>query len=121
MDSFIQEHGDKYVIPNPSDPSENFADKWAEFPERKDAFFQWLNRARLAFQPIVDLYSRKSISEALSPHIGTEIAKRTFDRIDRSGTSSLLRGATAASVASITSEPSFGDDPRIPTKPKGFA
>ncbi|MGE4441987.1 MAG: nucleotidyltransferase [Desulfomicrobium sp.] len=59
MDRFVLWDGQKYVVPNPSDPSENFADKWEEFPDRKDAFFQWLAQARRHFQAAAGQYSRK--------------------------------------------------------------
>ena len=122
MESFIEWDGQKYVIPNPSDPSENFADKWEEFPERREAFFSWLRQAREDFQSIANIYSRRTITESLSPRIGKELAEKALDRISvRGGPSSLLQGASAASAASLASEPSFGDEPRVPTKPKGFA
>lgn len=121
MDRFVLWDGQKYVIPNPSDPTENFADKWEEFPERKDAFFQWLEQARQHFTAVSDQYSRKIINERLSPHIGRELAKRAEERSGGSGPNSLLKGASAASAASIAAKPSFGSEPRIPTKPKGFA
>jgi hypothetical protein len=121
MDKFVLWDGQKCVIPNPSDPSENFADKWEEFPERQDAFFQWLGQARQDFQAIADQYSRKMIAETLSPRIGRELAKRAEDRSGGSGPKSLLKGASAASAASVAAKPSFGSEPRIPTKPKGFA
>lgn len=30
-------------IYNPTDSNEDFADKWVEYPERKDSFFEWLD------------------------------------------------------------------------------
>lgn len=121
MDRFIQWNGQKYVIQNPSDQSENFADKWEQFPERKDAFFRWLSKARLDFQAIADQYSRKVITETLSPYVGRDLTERAGKRIDVSVPGSLLKGSSAASAASVAAEPSFGSEPRIPTKPKGFA
>lgn len=120
MDSFVLWDGKKYEIPNPSDPSENFADKWEEFPERKDAFFRWLEQARRDFQAVADQYSRKAITETLSPHIGRDLAIRAEARVD-TGSNGLLKAATAASAASVATEPSFGSEPRTPTKPQGFA
>jgi hypothetical protein len=121
MDSYVLWDGQKHVISNPSDPSENFADKWEEFPERKDAFFKWLDQARRDFRAVTDQYSRKTITESLSSHIGLELAKRAEIRSGGSGSNSLLKGASAASAAAVAAEPSFGSEPRIPTKPKGFA
>lgn len=34
------------VILNPTDPSENFADKWVDHPARRKALFAWLTQAR---------------------------------------------------------------------------
>lgn len=121
MDKYFVLNGQNYEVPNPCDPSENFADKWPQFPERRDAFFRWLGAARVAFQKISELYSRKMISEAVAPLIGQGLAKKAEERISGKGLESLLKKASAASAASAASIPSFGSEPRIPTKPKGFA
>lgn len=121
MDEFIIIDGDKCIVSNPSDPSENFADKWEEYPERKEAFFGWLEQARSDFRSIANLYSRTDIAEVLSTRIGQELAKNSLSRSSGEGSSGLLKGASAASAAVVESEPSFGNEPRIPTKPKGFA
>jgi hypothetical protein len=42
MDRYIVRCGDKWWVANPTQPEENFADKWNEKPERKDAFGRWL-------------------------------------------------------------------------------
>lgn len=36
-----------YIITNPANPSENFADKWREHPYRKAAFFKWIKKLKL--------------------------------------------------------------------------
>jgi hypothetical protein len=46
MDQYIKRgHDGTYLIPNPTDPAENFADKWAKHPERAAAFFEWIAKA----------------------------------------------------------------------------
>ena len=35
-----------YVISNPVNASENFADKWKIYPERKEAFFKWIKNLK---------------------------------------------------------------------------
>lgn len=107
------------VIPNPSDPLENFADKWAEHPERERAFYRWLRQAQSDYTRIAGMDQGSLITEALSPHMGVELAKRAEARA-RVATGSLLRGATFAS-ATAASAPSFGSVPRVPSKPQGFA
>lgn len=123
MDEHIErDRANRAIIRNPSDPLENFADKWAEHPERERAFFAWLRQAREDFTRIAGLGSPRLITEALSPRVGVELAKRAEKRAGGSS-GPLLRGATAASgaAAGAASTPSFGTTPRVPTKPKGFA
>ncbi|ALR19664.1 MULTISPECIES: nucleotidyltransferase [Sphingobium] len=107
------------VIANPSDPLENFADKWAEFPERERAFYAWLRQAQRDFAHAASLADRHSITDSLSPHLGQELAKRAADR-SASKPAGLLRGATAAAAGAL-STPSFSNTARTPTKPQGFA
>jgi hypothetical protein len=107
------------LIPNPSDPLENFADKWAEHPEREQAFYRWLRQAQRDYSQVATMNQGSLITEALSRHIGVELAKRAEAR-SRTPAGSLLRGATAASAA-VAGAPAFGSVPRIPSKPQGFA
>jgi hypothetical protein len=118
MDSFIERDGRRAVVPNPSDPLENFADKWEDYPEREASFYQWLRQARADFASIASMNVTNQITETLSPHVGTELAKRAETRA-RGGAGSTFRGATAA--ATTTAAPAFGSVPRVPSKPKGFA
>ncbi|WP_037500433.1 nucleotidyltransferase domain-containing protein [Sphingomonas jaspsi] len=120
MDRYIDRDRDNTaIIRNPSDPVENFADKWAEFPERERSFYQWLRQARDDFAKVAGMDSAQMIMETLSPHVGVELAKRAKDRSSGGLRSSMLRGAVAASAGAAA--PSFAATPRVPSKPKGFA
>ncbi len=114
----LRDRSNRAVIPNPSDPMENFADKWSEHPEREQAFYRWLRQAQSDYAQVAGLEHGSSITEVLSPHMGAALAKRAETRF-RGGSGSLLRGATAAAAGS--SAPSFGTVPRVPSKPQGFA
>lgn len=46
MEKFIEKNEGEYIIQNPVNNEENFADKWAENPKKKDEFFKWLNQAK---------------------------------------------------------------------------
>lgn len=107
------------IVANPSDPLENFADKWAEHPERERAFYAWLSQAQRDFAHAASLADRHSIGDSLSPHIGQELAKRAADR-SATKPSGLLRAASGAAAGAL-STPSFGNTARTPTKPQGFA
>lgn len=118
-DHILRDASGRAVIPNPSDPLENFADKWLEFPEREEAFYRWLRQAQRDFAEAAGLADRQAITAALSEHIGEEMAKRASDRA-ATKPAGMLRAATGA-AAGAASSPSFGNTARTPTKPKGFA
>jgi hypothetical protein len=44
MSAFVENRNGKWWVENPVDPDENFADKWNEYPERREAFVHWLKK-----------------------------------------------------------------------------
>ena len=44
MREFIEDRNGVDWVPSPVNEQENFADKWEEYPKRRDAFFDWLDR-----------------------------------------------------------------------------
>jgi hypothetical protein len=81
MDRFIGRTLDgTYVVANPSDPSENFADKWRKHPERAEAFFEWLDRARHDFAHAAELSNKQLITETLAKSVGRGVADRVRKR-----------------------------------------
>lgn len=118
MDRFILRREGRYWIPNPTDPIENFADKWAEHPERAEAFFEWLRRAREEFAYAAPSTDRGVISETLGRGVGPSLAERARRRRQPPARPALLR---TASVAPPAAGLTFPDSRRAPTKPEGFA
>jgi hypothetical protein len=75
----------EYHIDNPSYTGgelENFADKWNEHPERAEAFFKWLKKAKydLVSEWIFNLF-RLEMSDNLSKSLGNKTIERVFDKI----------------------------------------
>lgn len=60
MDQYIQTNNEKIVVPNPVNPTENFADKWNEEKELKDAFYTWLGTVQrdIAFVASRDTFDK---------------------------------------------------------------
>ena len=84
MDSHIKY--DAYgnaVITNPTDPSENFADKWLEHPERHEAFFKWLEKARQDFANLARQGSPDRLIEAASGAVGERFARSAAAGVKR--------------------------------------
>lgn len=81
MDRFIGKAADgSYAVANPSDPTENFADKWRKHPERAAAFFEWLDQARRDFAYAAELSNKQLITETLAKSMGRGMADRVRKR-----------------------------------------
>jgi hypothetical protein len=123
MEEGIAYDGHNYVINNPTDAMENFADKWETNPERAEAFFSWLNQAREDFATVGKLVEHRRMSSILESRIGQNITNQVNKDIlnlAKSGASGLLSAATGASTLS-TPNITFADVARTPKKPDGFA
>lgn len=82
MDGFIRWDAEgNAVIANPTDPLENFADKWPLHPERKDAFFEWLETARRDFFEAANHVDRRKIIDAVARGAGRAIAEKAGDKV----------------------------------------
>lgn len=68
------------LIQNPTDPLENFADKWHEHSEREEAFFDWLRSAQTDLVSIAGLTSLKDIAESLAPAFGPKLVEAALLR-----------------------------------------
>lgn len=50
--TFIELRGERYWVPNPVAPAENFADRWGETPRKAAAFFRWLDDVEEWFEQL---------------------------------------------------------------------
>lgn len=120
MDQFIERDGHRCIIRNPSDPLENFADKWPQHPERERAFFEWLAQARHDFGELGRQVERRRFIASVQPRMGA-VADRAAARLGPPP-GSMLRPAVAGVAATPASSAlTFPNTRREPTSPKGFA
>ena len=81
MADYIEYRGDEAWVANPVNPAENFADKWAEEPAKRQNFEQWLAQARQDFA----LYLRASRFDAvpgqLKERLGAGLVDRTLEAV----------------------------------------
>ena len=82
MADHIEDRGDIPWIANPTDPLENFADKWSksEYPERKQAFYDWLDKAKKDFASIVGATDRIVMGEALASSMGNQVIDEAINK-----------------------------------------
>ena len=77
MDSYIEDRNGVAWIANPTDPAENFADRWQEYPERRMAFYEWLGQARKDFVAAAQAVNREMATAALQPRLGRNLMEAT--------------------------------------------
>lgn len=80
MDEHIETRLGVSWIPNPTDPLENFADKWFDHPERKQAFYDWLGKARLDFAAVEQMGDVSVITKTLEPRLGRRLVEAAAAR-----------------------------------------
>jgi hypothetical protein len=80
MDTHVIRSDNKYIIANPTNPLENFADKWEAHPERAEAFFQWAHKAKADFVQLAALVDRNTMTDLMEGVVGSALAKRAKER-----------------------------------------
>lgn len=80
MDEFIEIKNGIYWVQNPVMKDENFADKWQQYPERKSAFYRWLNKAKEDFitNPL-NAVGMDSLAKVFKNSLGEAPVKRAFN------------------------------------------
>ncbi len=79
MENFILRRNGIDWIPNPTDPRENFADKWQAYPKRREEFFSWLERAQSDFAAIAQMDNTALIAETMGPALGVHLVERALN------------------------------------------
>lgn len=68
---------DKWIIANPVNPAENFADRWNDQDsKRPDAFFQWVNWVQEDIDAILNAASTKQLDSSLRESFGDAVGGR---------------------------------------------
>lgn len=88
MERHIENRNGVYWIQNPVMPAENFADKWNESLEKKDAFMKWLTRAKqeLITEPL-SCFGLDEIAKLYKKYLGEKPVVRAFGQIGQSAKS----------------------------------
>jgi hypothetical protein len=116
----IEERNGGSWIANPTDPSENFADRWEKFPERRESFFKWLEAARTDFGAVQRFSDTNLVLNELSRNLGSTLVEGARSRVAASAGSRAASVAPAAAAGASAPGLVFGGEDRRPTEPKGF-
>lgn len=75
-----KDHNGNFVISNPVNPEENFADKWPTHPKRKENFFKWLMQVKLDVHNIIN-GTGVQLRENIGRSFGDEFSKKLFNSL----------------------------------------
>ena len=104
-------------VPNPVNPVEDFADRWAKDPSLETKFGQWLNEAQTDFNAIRTEQKPELIIRAARDKFGASLNENELKaKLGQPPPGGLLKAA-AAPAGSL----SFPNKPVVPPKPAGFA
>lgn len=82
MKDFVENRDGVYWVQNPVMSEENFADKWEEYPERRKAFYEWINKAKEDFLSIpLNTQGLHVIGDELGKTLGVAPVKRALSNI----------------------------------------
>jgi hypothetical protein len=106
MMSTVSKKNGVWVVSNPVQDDENFADKWHEHPERATAFFAWVAQLQRGLQETVDAPSLTSKLRSLELQFGEEPVEKAARRQgatvrDAQRAGSLTFGAGAATLGAV--------------------
>ena len=79
MPGKIEYKDGKWRVMNPVDPDENFADKWNEYPKRREAFLRWLSQVQIDFSTFTQQPTLNKTVESLVPVLGNRVAASVAD------------------------------------------
>ena len=86
---YVENRNGTWWVPNPVDDGENFADKWNEYPERREAFKVWVEKVR---DDISSAANKRTLNEsviALSPLLGRRTMVKAAQDLGLSDSSAL--------------------------------
>jgi hypothetical protein len=76
MDQYIEIRGSTKWVANPTNPEENFADKWPDHPEKERNFYTWLDAARQDFGSYIRERRFNEIPPTLADRLGHQVIEK---------------------------------------------
>ena len=120
MPRYIQRNNGVVWIPNPVNPLENFADKWAEHPQREENFYKWLSEVQKDLNTALGRPDIQRAAESLKSRLGKQVIDKGLQNFhEAQNRSAAILGASASKPLKETD--SKGNRTEIVTPRKPFA
>jgi hypothetical protein len=99
MARYVEERDGIAWVANPVNPAENFADKWAEEPKKRDNFYRWLEQARQDFALYLRAGKFDEIPQALRDRLGPGIVDRILSSVLPVGAAEIAAPAILSGIS----------------------
>ena len=80
MTQYVLWKDGQWVICNPVNPLENFADRWKDSPRKATMFFNWVNQARMDVGNIIKRQSLFEVASTMKPVFGETMVNRAINQ-----------------------------------------
>lgn len=87
---FVEYRNGKWWVANPVDDDENFADKWNEYPARRESFLAWLKKVQRDLNAAMTSRNFNESAEILAPVLGRSTIARVAQNLGRPISSTAL-------------------------------
>lgn len=105
MSQYIRKNNrNEYVVENPVNPNENFADKWPLYPKRQENFFRWLQAVRDNFNDIFLSKGprlRENLGKAVGDEIATAVSKSLIDNHQSNIRNGIAKIAATGAIGTV--------------------
>jgi hypothetical protein len=98
MPGLVEEQNGIYVVSNPVEPEENFADRWRDHPRRADQFFGWAEHATADFAGLGQSQGIDTVLEKMAQAFGD----RPAEHAQRAAGSGLFESRRSGQLAMTT-------------------
>jgi hypothetical protein len=95
MPGLVEEHNGIYVVCNPVQPMENFADRWRDQPRRASRFFEWADGAAADFAGLGETRGVDTVLEKMAAAFG----ERPAEHAQRASGSGLFESRRSGRLA----------------------
>jgi hypothetical protein len=92
--TLVEQRDGNFVVPNPIQPKENFADRWQAHPRHAERFFEWI---RQAHADVAGLGSERGVDTVLEK-VAKAFGERAAERAGRAAGSGLLEARIAGGL-----------------------
>jgi hypothetical protein len=99
MEGFIQRQNGQAYIPNPVNPLENFADKWAEEPKKEQRFRSWLEQLKSDYRLLLASHDLTSQRKLLETRFGERTISKVYPKV---GLLPAIKNSTLSLYSNVT-------------------